>query len=336
MLRSSSVWPTKTMTRAYQVPFVLLSLLAALMVPLAGQPRERFLLGVMRRDGVILPFAAFDGRWSMPWPSSLRNVELPATLADVPADWWGGERPQDWMFHPLHGQSARVRASALVTVVVGREKRLGIGTDFVSAEPPAPLFELPYPKDGLALAGRGSIEPIPQISRFTPAWKNLPALLRDDMDEAERLAIARVRSATRWTHPVGELERRRVIAELEAWYSAPLVQPGFSASYVEAVKKYPPGPEDDGCGLETFISGWVHADARRPTQRTDLTAQITYCDRSRVSYMLPLGRVLANHRTHWVFQLSSWEREWYAVVEVTPGRTRFVVEFFGGARPDGF
>ena len=324
------------MTRAYQLPVVLLALVTALLGPVAGQPRDQFLLGVMRRDGVILPFAAFDGRWSMPWPSSLRNVELPATLADVPAPWWGGERPQDWTLYPPQGGSTRVTGSALVTVLVGREKRLGIGTDFVSADAPAPLFELPYPKEGLALAGRGAIERIPHISRYTPMWKELPAILRDDMDEAERLAIGRVRNAAQWTHPVKEPERRRVTAQLEAWYSAQLVQPGFSVSYIEAVKKYPPGPEDDGCGLETFISGWVHANARQPAPRTNLSAQITYCDRSRVSYMLPLGSVLANHRTHWVFQLSSWEREWYAVVEVTPGRTRYVVEFFGGGRPDVF
>ena len=323
-------------SRTYLARFAVVPLLAALFVPLAAQPREQFLLGVMRRDGVILPFAAFDGRWSQPWPSSLRNVELPATLADVPAKWWGGERPQEWTLYAPGGESARVTASALVTVVVGREKRLGIGTDFVSAEPPAPLFELPYPKEGLALAGRAAAQPIPHISRLTAVWKNLPTLLRDDIDEAERKAVDRVRAAARWTHPVGEPQRRRVTADLEAWYTAPLAQPGFSVSYIEAVKKYPPGPDDAGCGLETFISGWVHTNARQPTPRTDLTAQVTYCDRSQVSYMLPLGRVLVNNRTHWVLQLSSWEREWYAVVEVTPARTRFVAEFFGGGRPDVF
>ena len=313
-----------------------LSLLAALIVPLAAQPREQFLLGVMRRDGVILPFAAFDGRWSKPWPSSLQNMELPATLSDVPEKWWGGNRPQEWTIYPANAEPARVNASGLVTVLVGREKRLGIGTDFVSAEPPAPLFELPYPKEGLAVGGRAVVRPILQVSKLTDAWKNFPALLRADIDEAERVALGRVRSASQWTHPFAEPQRRAVSVHLEAWYTGVLVQPGFSVSYIEAVKKYPPGPADAGCGLETFISGWVHSNTRQPQPRTDLTAQITYCDRNRVSYMLPLGSVLANNRTHWAFQLSGWEREWYVVVEVTPGRTRFVAEFFGGGRPDVF
>ena len=322
------------MKRACSVRVAFLLPLAALIVPLAAQPPDQFLLGVMRRDGVILPFAAFDGRWSKPWPSSLLNIELPATLSDVPDKWWGGGRPQEWTLYPANTERVRVNASGLVTVLVGREKRLGIGTDFVSAEPPAPLFELPYPKEGLAVGGRALVRPILSVSRLTEAWKNFPGLLRADIDEAERAAVARVRSATQWMHPFGEPQRRAVAANLEAWYTGVLAQPGFSVSYIEAVKKYPPGPGDAGCGLETFISGWVHANARQSQPRTDLTAQITYCDRSRVSYMLPLGSVLANNRTHWAFQLSGWEREWYVVVEVTPGRTRFVAEFFGGGRPD--
>jgi hypothetical protein len=49
--------------------------------------------------------------------------------------------------------------------------------------------------------------------------------------------------------------------------------------------------------------------------------------------MLPLGFMTVNHRTHWVFQSSSWETEWYIVVEATPGRIRYVAEYFGGGRP---
>lgn len=323
------------MKRPHPAPFVLL--LAALIAPLAAQPREQFLLGVMRRDGVILPFAAFDGRWSEPWPSSLRNLELPATLADVPLKWWGGERPQGWtVYGPDASAGARVIPSALVTVPVGREKRMGIGTNFVAAAAPPPLFALPYPKEGLAVAGHAVVESIHHVSRYTGAWKTLPATLREEIDAAERRSLDRVRAAAGWIHPVEDRQRRTVLAELEAWYTSPLVQPGFSVSYVEAVKKYSPGPEDEGCGLETFVSGWLHGNSREAKLRTDLTAQITYCDRNRISYMLPLGAVRANGRTHWAFQLSSWEREWYAVVEVTPGRTRYVAEFFGGGRPDVF
>jgi hypothetical protein len=91
-----------------------------------------------------------------------------------------------------------------------------------------------------------------------------------------------------------------------------------------------------GCGLETFISGWMHINKRQPKPKTELTARVTYCDRKGVSYMLPLGLLKLRNRTHWVFQTSSWEREWYSVVEATPGRLRFVAEYYAGGRPSPF
>ena len=106
--------------------------------------------------------------------------------------------------------------------------------------------------------------------------------------------------------------------------------------YIEAVKKYPPGLDDLGCGLETFVSGWVHINTRQPKPKTELTARVTYCDRKGVSYMLPLGMLKVRGRTHWVFQTSSWESEWYSVVEMTPGRIRYVAEYFAGGRPTPF
>ena len=59
----------------------------------AAQPddRQRFTMGVLRRDGLLLPFASFDGGdWSVPWPASLKETALPIALGDVPRKWWGG------------------------------------------------------------------------------------------------------------------------------------------------------------------------------------------------------------------------------------------------------
>ena len=53
--------------------------------------------GVVRNDGLLLPFAAFDGRkWSTPWPDGIggpASPDLPVNLASVPVKWWGGEVP---------------------------------------------------------------------------------------------------------------------------------------------------------------------------------------------------------------------------------------------------
>lgn len=313
---------------------VTLVLCSAVAEMIAQQQRENLTLGVMRRDGVIMPFAAYDGDWSLPWPVSVRDLELPITLEAVPKKWWGGELPTAWTLWPASGQAGgKVSPLAPIAVIIGREKRLGVRTDFASSEPLAPPFELPYPKEGLAVAGDVKVESIAGVSKRATAWKNLTTALHEDIEAAEQKAIARLKSSAKWNHPLSQAQRRSVFAELEAWYTSALEQPGFGLSYIEAVKKYPPGPEDEGCGLETFVSGWIHSNARDPKLKTDLTARVTYCDRNGVSYMLPLGRLRVRNRTHWVFQMSSWEREWYTVVEATPGRVRFVAEYYAGGRP---
>jgi len=302
--------------------------------PAAAQPREQLTLGVLRRDGILIPFAAYDGNWVLPWPVSVRNLELPITLDAVPKKWWGGEPAVRWTLWPAApgATPAPVALAAPMAVLVGHEKRLGIRTDFATAEAAPPPFEFPYPKEGLAIAGDVKVEPIAGVSKRVAAWRELTTSLQAEIQEAEEKALVRIRSATRWSHPFSREERRAVSAELEAWYTSVLEQPGFGISYIEAVKKYPAREDDEGCGLETFINGWVHSNSRTPQPKADLTAQIVYCDRNGVSYMLPLGRLTLKNRTHWVFQISSWEREWYSVVEATPGRVRYVAEYFAGGR----
>ena len=85
-----------------------------------------------------------------------------------------------------------------------------------------------------------------------------------------------------------------------------------SLSYVEIVKKYPLLPADEGCGLETFVSGWIHHDDGLQKPRARLKAVISYCDRRSVSYMLPFGQLRLAGRTHWVVQMSGRDHEWYA------------------------
>ena len=121
-----------------------------------------------------------------------------------------------------------------------------------------------------------------------------------------------------------------VVPELEAWYTAPLPEPNARVSYIEAVKKYPPGPKDEGCGLETFISGWVRHDDAAKTAKADLKASVMYCDRDKASYMMPLGQVELRNRIYWIYQMSGRDHEWYVVAEPTKSRTRVVVEYLAG------
>jgi len=106
-------------------------------------------------------------------------------------------------------------------------------------------------------------------------------------------------------------------------------EPGWTAYYIEAVKRYEPEPEDEGCGLVTSASGWmvVAPDGKRSAT---LAARVTYCDRRDVAYMLPLGLVPVQGRSYWAFQLSGYGREGYLVVRPTPKRIESDVKYSAG------
>jgi hypothetical protein len=341
--------------RFFQMILSRLLAVGVLIAPLSGSavgiqkreqaPKQRLTLGVMRSDGILLPFAAFDGsKWSTPWPSAIGGgleggpSELPANLAAIPEDWWGPEVPSQWHLWSREGEPALLfKILSPATIRIGIARRFALRTDYrANFNPFVPPFELPYPKEGLAVGGEVPVQRILSVSRRAPAFQHLLDRIRPDIDAAEERTIGALRANARWAHPFDKTVRSKVDPELEAWYTAPIGQTGANVSYIEAVKKYPVLPEDKGCGLESFISGWVHQDERQSKPKTQLKVVVTYCDRDKASYMLPLGLMQLRDRTHWAFQMSGQDHEWYAVAELAPGRTRVVAEYYAGGYPRNF
>jgi hypothetical protein len=302
-----------------------------------AQPASKHLvLGVVRNDGILLPFAAFDGsKWSTPWPFSrndVRAVDLPVSVASVPRGWWGGEEPGPWNLWARNAAAARgLLLQSPAMVHVGVSKQLGFRTDHPPVLPPVPPFELPFPKIGLAVAGDATVIPVATVSSLAATWKTFAATLQADIDKAEERTIGALRDRAGWRHPFNRPARAALAPQLEAWYISTVPDSDVSLSYVEAVKKYPLLPADEGCGLETFVSGWVHhSDKTAMKPRINLKAVVTYCDRRSVSYLLPFGQIHGRGRTYWIVQLSGQDHEWYAVAEGGPERVKYVAEYQAG------
>jgi hypothetical protein len=215
--------------------------------------------------------------------------------------------------------------------------RLGLRSDYRPSEPIRRGQSDPFPKDGLAATDGVPIDPIEIIDRSSPEAAQLVTALAADFNRAEDRMASDLRAGTRWKHPFDKEAREKTPVRIEAWYRSPMLEPGYSVSYIEAVRTYPIQPEDDGCPLETTFSGWIEHDPREATPKARLSARIAYCDRPGAMYMLPLGRLRAAQQVYWVFQYSGWSEEWYEVVRIAPKRTRFVVEFYaGGLRGCGY
>lgn len=302
-----------------------------------GQERRpRVNLGVLRTDGVLLPFATFDGRnWNSRWPADLTGRDLPANLAAIPDDWWGDGPHTGWrLWTGEQGGAKPIAPIAPVTVFVGTLRRLGLRTDVPPGVLPPTPFELPFPKAGLAFSGDVRIESILTVSRYSATAAALLRSIAKDVEKAEERTVGGLRRQAGWRHPFDRDARARIAPQMEAWYTTSIDDSATVVSYIEAVKKYPPQPEDRGCGLETFITGWVfRAGKSEAAPKTELRASVMYCDRDKASYMLPFGRMTLEGRTYWAFQLSGHDHEWYSVAELRPDRVRYAAEYHAGGAP---
>src|ERR671932_390189 len=116
-----------------------LILAAAALVPRPapdGDKDPRLAPGVLRRNGVLLPFASYDGSWSVTWPYAA--AEFPISLDDVPKKWWGAPgREAPWTAW-LDGTRRPLKLEKPVAVPVFCDTRLGIRTDYVGVPPDRP------------------------------------------------------------------------------------------------------------------------------------------------------------------------------------------------------
>lgn len=323
------------MTRAVPAALVLLLLTvppSVLDAQRGGQPAPEststpFTLGVLRRDGLMIPFASFTGRrWIAPWPAELAYLELPISLESIDPDWWGrGITPPRTMTLWADGKprgDLTLGAPAFINLRCTR--RIGLRTNYHAAEVPPPPTEQPYPKDGLVVAGTQQIDVIELVAKEDPEVREIAQVIVKEFNDEESYASG---SFTNWRHPVPKADRAKLPIEIESLYRAPMDAAGWTAYYVEAVKKYPPGKtETDGCGLLTTARGFVRVGPKGE-RRMQLGAQITYCDRYGLSYMLPLGLVRAGGGNYWVYQNAGYLSESYAIVWPTPGSVERVIGY---------
>ena len=303
----------------------LLLAAALLTTSLSGDANPRFSLGVLRRDGMMLPFASYDGTWSLEWPYA--SATLPISLADVPKKWWGAPGPEARWTAWLPGDVTRpLKFQNLARVAVFCDRRLVIQTDYDGG--PFDPREPTVPKDGLATAGDVTLLPVTTVPPNAPDAKELLETITVDFNLEERLAS---RHFTNWNHPYKDAERQKFPIEIEAMYRASerTRRGEWRTTFVEAVRKFPPGEKDEGCGLVTYAHGWVREEPGKKPD-IDLGARVTYCDREGVSFMQPFGRLHLDDEVFWVYQLSSWRDEAYVVTRDTPNEGKPAIAVSGG------
>ncbi len=289
---------------------------------------RRFRLAVVRRDGVLLPFASYDaGRWENSWPPPALNGEVPISLRDIPKKWWGKQPvPAEWTFWPVGGGAPRpLRPLAPAWVPSPCHMSFGVRTDHANGER-VPQHVLPYPKDGLATAGDAPVEPVAILTSASADWIFAMNVLTDAV-AAEEDGWLKDASGTLGNRAL----RQRTPVVLEALYRSPGMQPGSALFYFEASKHYPGVPREGTrpCDVVLFAAGWITRDPAA-VARSGMSLALTYCDMPGVEFMLPLGALRLEGTLLWVVQWAGWGRERYAVINAEPDRIGEVFSAPGG------
>jgi len=294
----------------------------------AAADSRGFTIGVLRRDGVVVPFATYDGKgWSGRWPAPAREPEIPINLRSVPSKWFDGPLAENWStwIDGRVGSAVHVLRPDVIDTHCLRQ--IGLRTDYRTGQPPSPPDAQPYPKDGLVVAPPQAIEPIETIDVHAAQLNGFAPVLREAFDKAERM------TAGSFNHPVPQKVREQMEPELEAVYAfgqAPRIY------YVESHRTYDgltaegrfPFDDSPRCGT-AFGTGWFSRDDKG-FHSLDMSVRIVRCDKYGATYMLPFGAMHLGSKTYWIAQFSGWDHERYVVVAVDSKAVQAVVSASGG------
>jgi len=282
-----------------------------------------FSVGVLRRDGMIVPFGAFDGkRWTNGWPAPDLDVNVPITVRDVPSRWWGPARPLDTWQAWTTPDPQTLRITQLDWIDSFCVRQIGLRSDFQSPMPAPPPTEQPYPKEGLAVSPPQTVDRITILPTDSEDARALAPALLEAFNAAERVI------ADDHGYPVSRRGREGRAPDIEALYSFgdhPHVY------YVESSRRYRRlGQRADECVAVAFSNGWFARDGDQiRSLRTDVDT--LGCDRNGASYMLPLGVIRTAGKLFWLAQFSGWNHERYVVIEIKPKTVEAVLSVWGGS-----
>jgi len=280
-----------------------------------------FVAGVLRRDGVIIPFGVFDGKsWSNHWPKPTLDLTVPTDVGSVPTRWWGDAGPQaTWQIWSGAAEPQTVKVVQPDWVDVHCVRQIGLHTDYRTGQLPPPPSEQPYPKDGLAIAPARPIERVALVPPAGPDANSMLVALKEAFNRAERQPAGKV------DLPLSRDAREDQDPRIEALYShgsEPRVY------YVEATREYQRFGSHE-CQIMSFGTGWFVSEQGR-FRPLAMAVDVLGCDRRDASYMLPLGVVRAGTRVFWLVQFSGWDRERYAVIEPKLKDVDAVLNVWGG------
>jgi hypothetical protein len=305
------------------------------------------MLAVLRRDGVLVPFAANDGkRWSASWSVPKYSLEAPLTFADIPARWWGHVPPATtWITWPTRGEPHAVHVTGPVVFVAHCLSNVGLRTDYRSSEPIPPPAQQHHPKDGVATTGNATVELVDVLDEMAPEWSSTLGIVKAAIERAE---LNTAKTADRPINIYGwPAQPAKAPLKLEVLCRSKAVGQSRVVYYFEAVREFDTPPfvtrnlvdpiQTPGAprgtmrpGFTIFSQGFFVL-AGNTLVTSNIVSTFTFRNREDVEYGLPLGTITVNGRVHWIMHWSGFGREHYTIIEVADKSFKKVLDVPGGA-----
>jgi hypothetical protein len=296
-------------------------LLAALVITSLAAQGQRFTVAIVRPDGGLIPFAAYDaGRWERAWPEADEATDA-KIIDSVPSVWRrrGGRVPDVWRVWPASGgRPIDAKVSGLEVVEAHCSGQVALKTNLPKTKAEHPL------KFGIALdASSVSVGAVEEVRHSDSIWAAAERAVLASFSNLETAQATRTGEQLPRETPV-PVTRITALYREAKFPRSPL--------YFVAEKKYRTArfPQDAQCSASTMMTGWLVPTDDGTFTLLDPKMFLTDCDAKEARTGVPLAAFRISGQSFWVLQEHGYEDETYLIVEIRASEIRYPIEVNGG------
>lgn len=295
--------------------------LAAPLVSTVGAQPQGFALAVVRLDGRLVPFAAYDGsRWERAWPEADEATDGIQSIENTDSIWRRrGERvPSVWRVWPASGArpiDTHVNGVEVVEAHCGGQ--VALRTDLPAAKGEHPL------KLGVAADTNLPIGSIEEVRQSDALWRTAERAVLASFSKLEAARAQAAREQLPHETPAPTARITALYRESKSLRSAL----SFIAEKKYRTARYPQDPE---CTVRTMMTGWLMPTAAGILIVRDPKVFLTDCDAKEVRTAWPFAALHVSGRLFWVLQEHGYEDESYVIAEIRPTEARYLINVSGG------
>ena len=274
-------------------------------------------LAIVRNDSILIPFASFDGvDWFNLWPEAtgVQTPAIPASLTDIPKEWWGAEPALRWDVLQRDGSRRSVIATGVAEFQTHCVTNIGLKTDF-----PERAIQTPFdPYSLVSYVGTAATPdyPLTPVERLDPAdqdFETVHSLLSPIFTELE----PRVWESTMGTDSPALLTGPIANPVLDTLYRGSLGD-GIQLLTFSARRELPKGARDGQRWAKvTRVTGSFIRRGIDPLVAVDLHGFQSDVNGVGGFTLVPFAHLQVDARDFWIGVSVGYEGEAFVVMELT-------------------